>query len=53
MISIRPIRRDSTPARATACPDFAAARGRTAAAIIGTREESGPTISTREGPKTA
>ena len=31
----------------------AATSGRTVAAIIGPREESGPSTSTRDGPKTA
>ncbi len=42
-----------TPARPTASVEPAAASGRIAAAISGARDESGPRIRIRDGPKIA
>lgn len=48
-----PIRMASSPASATAWSGSRPASGSTAAAIMGASDESGPTMRTREGPKTA
>jgi hypothetical protein len=52
-IRISPIIRASIPASATARCELPRASGRTAAAIMGARDESGPSTRTRDGPNNA